>query len=268
MYDVRRFPGVRIAAFAFFLFLYVPIGVLVILSFNGGESATVWKGFGLNGYANVLRDADALQAAGTSFAIASISATVACLTTLPVALHLWARSRVKGTAADVFVTFPLLIPEIVLAIGTLVVFSLFSVQLNFWTTVFGHTVFCIPLSYLPIRSALARIDQSWIDAAADLGASPRQSFAQIVWPLIRIGVFAGFSLSFIVSIDDFVTTYFLSGSATTTLPMYIYGLIKRGVKPDVNALATIVLVVSFAVASLAVYLSRAAGSGKQLSITG
>lgn len=268
MYDVRRFPGVRFAAVAFFFFLYVPIGVLVILSFNNGESATVWKGLGLNGYANILRDAAALHAAGTSFAIASISAAVACLTTLPVALHLWTQSRVKGAVTDVFVTFPLLIPEIVLAIGTLVIFSFFSIRLNFWTTVFGHTVFCIPLTYLPIRSALARVDQRWIDAAADLGANPRQSFAQIVWPLIQNGVFAGFSLAFIVSIDDFVTTYFLSGSATTTLPMYIYGLIKRGVKPDVNALATVVLVVSFAVASLSVCLSRATASGKQLSITG
>ncbi|WP_108027061.1 ABC transporter permease [Burkholderia mayonis] len=266
MRDARVFPGLRLGAAAFFIFLYAPIAVLVALSFNSGGSATVWQGFGLNGYEIVLRDTAALRAARTSFLIATLAAGMSSLVALPAALFLSRETRSGAGFAVGLIAAPLLIPEIVLAIGTLIVFSIPSVKLNFWTIVFGHTVFCLPFAYLPIRASLSKIDRGYLEAAADLGASPRQVFHHIVWPLTRTGVAAGFALAFVVSIDDFVTTYFLSGTATTTLPMYIYGLITRGVKPNVNALATIVLVVSFAVAFLSVWLSRATGRERQLSI--
>ncbi|WP_260430237.1 ABC transporter permease [Burkholderia stagnalis] len=266
MRNTRKIPGLRVSAWAFFLFLYAPIVVLVALSFNDGGSATVWQGFGLSGYVTVLRDGAAFEATRTSFAIAAISATASSLIAIPTALYLWNNTRRTAGFAGMLVTSPLLVPEIVLALGTLIVFSITAVKLNFWTVVFGHTVFCLPFAYLPIRGSLSRIDPTYLEAAADLGADRWRVFRHIVWPLIRTGVAAGFALAFVVSIDDFVTTYFLSGTATTTLPMYIYGLITRGVKPNVNALATIVLVFSFGAALLSVWLSRAANSEKQLSI--
>ncbi|WP_232442559.1 ABC transporter permease [Burkholderia ubonensis] len=266
MRNVHEFPGLRPLAWVFFLFLYAPIVALVALSFNNGGSATVWQGFGLSGYVTVLHDAAAFAAARTSFAIAALAATMSSLIAIPTALHLWNNTRRTADFTGILVASPLLVPEIVLALGTLILFSIVAVKLNFWTIVFGHTVFCLPFAYLPIRGSLSRIDPSYLEAAADLGANRWRVFRQIVWPLIRTGVAAGFALAFVVSIDDFVTTYFLSGTATTTLPMYIYGLITRGVKPNVNALATIVLFFSFGAALLSVWLSRAANSEKQLSI--
>jgi spermidine/putrescine transport system permease protein len=259
-----RIPPLSALGLLFFAFLYAPIFVLVALSFNSGGSATVWEGFGVAGYRDAFARPEALEAVRTSLLIAATAASLATLAGTGAAVALWLGSRRRRTLIAPLLLAPLWIPEICLAVGTLIALSTLQVRQGLYTVMFGHTVFCLPFAYFPVRAALARFDRGLLDAAADLGAPPWSAIRSIVLPLVLPGVAAGFMLAFMVSMDDFVTTYFLSNSDTLTLPAYIYGMIRWGVKPDVNALATSVLAVSFILSMTAVIAARRVSAARPL----
>ena len=159
-------------------------------------------------------------------------------------------------AVNGLIALPLVVPEIVTAVATLLFFALIGFRLGLTTVMIAHTVFCIPFAYLPIRARLEGMDKALGEAAADLYANEWQAFRRVTLPLLWPGILAGAMLAFIISLDDFVITFFVSGAGATTLPVYIFGMIRIGISPEVNAISTVMLVVSVLFVSLSYLLSR------------
>ena len=239
------FSGVRQAAWLFFAFLYIPILVLVALSFNSGQSATLWESFSLKWYAVVANDPEILRAAKNSLIVATLAA-----------LGMRGRAFRGQTLMNGVLGLPLLVPEIVTAVATLMFFSFIGLKLSLFTILIAHIVFCIPFAYLPIRARLEGLDPRLAEAAADLYASPWKAFWKITLPLLMPGVLSGAMLAFIISMDDFVITYFVAGAGATTLPVYIFSSIRMGISPKINAISSIILMISIAFVALSYYLGQ------------
>jgi spermidine/putrescine transport system permease protein len=151
---------------------------------------------------------------------------------------------------------PIMVPEIVTAVATLVFFSAIGFTLGYLSILVAHIVFCIPFAYLPIAARLQGIDGSYEEAAQDLYASRFQAFLRVLMPLMAPGILAGFLLAFIISLDDFIITNFIKGAGIETLPTAIFGAVKQGIKPDIMALSTIMLTVSILIVTLSYFISR------------
>ncbi len=197
-----------------------------------------------------------LKVAITATAIATIIGTLAAF-----ALTRFKFRGRSGYSTLVFIS--LVMPEIVMAISFTAFFRRFAhVQLSIWTVIFAHVTFCIAFVVVVVKARLAQFDNRLVEAAADLGATPTQTFFRIVLPLAAPGIFAGAMLAFTISLDDFVITTFTSGAGSTTLPLYIYGQLKFGVSPKINALSTIVLVAALVVLAVGgAFSARAARRG-------
>lgn len=204
------FSGVRQAAWLFFAFLYIPILVLVVLSFNSGQSATLWESFSLKWYAVVANDPEILRAAKNSLLVATLATLASTVLATLAALGMRGRAFRGQTLMNGVLGLPLLVPEIVTAVATLMFFSFIGLKLSLFTILIAHIVFCIPFAYLPIRARLEGLDPRLAEAAADLYASPWKAFWKITLPLLMPGVLSGAMLAFIISMDDFVITYFVA----------------------------------------------------------
>jgi spermidine/putrescine transport system permease protein len=255
--NLRRFPGVRAAAWAFFAYLYIPIVVLLVLAFNAGSTATIWGGFSMRWFGVVLNNPDILRAAKNSLTVASVSSVVATVMAIPAAIGM-ARRRFRGQAAvSALIALPLVVPEVVTAVATLLFFTAVALPLGLFTIILAHVVFCIPFAYLPIRARLEGMDASLGEAASDLYATPWRAFRRVTLPLLWPGILSGLMLAFIISLDDFVITFFVSGAGATTLPIYIYGMIRIGVTPEVNAISALMLLISIVFVALSWVVGRA-----------
>ncbi|MBX5446787.1 MAG: ABC transporter permease [Sphaerobacter sp.] len=249
-----------------FIFLYAPILILVIFSFNAARQQTVWTGFTFDWYAQIVQDAKALNAARNSAIIAVICTVVSTVIGTLTALAL-DRYRFRGrTAFEGAMYLPIIVPEIVMAISLLVFFN-FSfgllaqwtkLQLNFGlgTITIAHIAFSFPFVAVVVRARLADFDRRLEEAAKDLGANEWQTFRRVTLPLLMPGILAGALLAFTLSIDDFVITFFTAGVGSTTLPLEIYGRVRRGVTPEVNAISTVLLVASIALVLSSTLLQR------------
>lgn len=253
---LMRFPGVSPAAAFAFAFLYLPIIVLIALSFNENRIATIWSGFSTRWYAVVLGNDDILRAAQNSIVIAVVASVMGTVFATAAALGM-ARGRFRGqNGVSGVLMMPLVVPEIVTAVATLLFFVIIGFELGLLTVMVAHTVFCIPFAYLPIRARLEGMSASLTEAAADLYANEWQTFRRVTLPLLWPGILSGALLAFIISLDDFVITYFVAGAGATTLPVYIFGMIRIGVTPEVNAVSALMLVVSILVVSLSWLIGR------------
>lgn len=238
--DIRAFAGFGSVSVACLVFLYAPIAFLAAYSFNDGRSVSRWSGFSLRWYATVFGNENIQTAALNSVIIAVIAATVSTLLALGAATATVHRAS-GGGAAYAVLTFPLMVPEIVTAVASLVFFVAVGIGLGFTTILLAHIVFCIPFAYLPIKARLEGLDPSLPAAAADLYASPAQAFARITLPLLVPGLLSGWLLAFIISLDDFIITALVAGPGATTLPLHIYGMLRLGMTPEVNAISTLML---------------------------
>jgi spermidine/putrescine transport system permease protein len=250
------FAGMRPAAWFFFIFLYLPIVVLVVLSFNGGQSATLWDGFSLKWYSVVANDAEVVRAAKNSLIVATLATLISTALATLAALGMRGRAFRGQTVMSGVLGLPLLVPEIVTAVSTLMFFSFISLKLSLFTILIAHVVFCIPFAYLPIRARLEGMNPYLLEAAADLYASPWKAFWKITFPLLSPGIISGAMLAFIISMDDFVITYFVAGAGATTLPVYIFSSIRMGISPKINAISSIILVISIAFVALSYYVGQ------------
>jgi len=240
----------------FFGYVYLPIFILIALSFNKNELVTIWTGFSFDWYLKAVQNEAVLRAAWNSLLIATIASLCATALATLAAVRM-ARDRFAGQiAVNAMVALPLTVPEIVTAVSTLMFFSVVGITQGLTTVILAHTVFCIPFAYLPIRARLDGLDPKLAEAAGDLYANPRQAFRMITLPLMMPGIMSGAVLAFIISLDDFVTTFFVGGAGSTTLPVYIFGLIRVGVSPEVNAISSIMLMVSIALVSISLLLGR------------
>lgn len=249
-----------------FAFLYAPIVVMSIFSFNASRQMQVWMGFTLDWYVRMLQDERVRIAAQNSLIIALVSTLISTVIGTLAAMALErTRFRVKRLYEGAMY-LPIIVPEIVMAIALLVFFNLaftwldrlFGLQLNFGlgTITVAHIAFSFPFVAVVVRARLADFDRTLEQAAQDLGATDWQTFRYITLPLLMPGIIAGALLAFTLSIDDFVITFFNAGVGSTTLPLEIYGRVRRGITPDVNALSTVMLLASIVLVLGSLLLQR------------
>jgi spermidine/putrescine transport system permease protein len=240
-----------------FAFLYLPIVVLVALSFNASGLPTAWGGFSLQWYRDLVGNDELLEAIRNSLIIAGFVTAIATVlgTLLAIGLQRTVRSRVL----DSVLFLPAVIPDIVLAIGLLSFFNLLRFTLGLHTIVIAHVVFDMIFVAAIVRTRLAYFDRRIEEAAADLGANPVTTFLLVTLPAILPGVIAGALVAFTLSIDEFVIAFFNSGPTSVTFPIRVYAMIRFGVTPVINAVAAIVMVLSLATILIALTLTRPKG---------
>ena len=242
--DIRNLPGFGLTATLAVAFLYAPILFLMLYSFNEGRSISRLDGLSLRWYRAVFANEEIGGAALNSVALALIAATLATIMAMAAALAMVRMTVRRKAAAYAILNFPLMVPEIVTAIASLIFFSSVGLGLGFGSLVIAHTTFCIPFAYLPITARLTSMDPGLESAAADLYARPWQRFTLITIPLLAPGLVSGWLLAFIVSLDDFIISSMLSGPGSTTLPVHIYSMLRLGITPEVNAVSSLMVLAS------------------------
>lgn len=224
-----------------FLFLYLPIFVVVIYSFNRGDQITIWEGFSMRWYSSLLNNSDVWRACKNSLMIAGAATIISTLIGTAAALAIEKhRFRFKTPISNTLY-LPIIIPDIVLAIALLTFFSQLKIQLNLVTVIIAHVVFNIAYVTIIVRARLQGYDHTIEEAGLDLGANHWQTFYRVTLPIISPGVIGGALLAFTLSIDDFVITFFTAGVGYTTLSVYIYNSLKFGITPEINAISTMLL---------------------------
>jgi spermidine/putrescine transport system permease protein len=237
--------GSRLAGGLVVAYLFVPVVVIVAFSLNSpeGKFNFVWKDFSLDAWADPFQDPGLARALVTSLEVASLSTVVAVLLATPIALAL-VRYRFRGRGMiELFLVLPLTTPEVVLGSSLLTMFLDLDQQLGFTTIVLAHIMFQVAFAALTVRARIGGFDWALEDAAMDLGASPARAFRTVTLPLILPGVIAAAVLSFALSLDDVIITFFTSGNEVT-YPLYVDGARQRAFPPQINVLATMLLVVS------------------------
>ena len=251
-WKVGELPGTRTMTWLFYTILYTPIIVLTVFSFNGSRSPTIWSHFSFDWYIKAFDNPTILKAFRNSLIIAFSSSITATSVALLVALAIIRGRRTRFNTPMVgLVLLPLLVPEVVTAVASLSFFSLIGFITGLSKLIIAHTVFCIPFAYLPIWARVSVMDENLEFVAQDLYASPWQAFRRVTLPLAVPGIISGLTLSFIVSLDDFLITFMLADAGTTTLPVYIYGATRLGITPEINAISTVML--SFSVLMVVLY---------------
>lgn len=225
-------------------FLYLPIAILVIYSFNASRLVTVWGGWSLNWYRELLHDEAMLQAAWTSLRIAALSASAATVLGTLAAVALTRMGRFRGRLLfSGMVYAPLVMPEVITGLSLLLLFVALNVDRGFWTISIAHTTLTICFVAVIVQSRLISFDRSLEEAAMDLGCPPLKTFLTITLPIIFPAVAAGWMLAFSLSLDDLVIASFTTGPGATTLPIRIYSEVRLGVKPEINAVCTIMIAI-------------------------
>lgn len=247
-------------------FLYLPILLLIVYSFNASRLVTLWGGFSLQWYRGLSANAPLMDAAWVSLRIAAISATLATVLGTMAAVALARSRRFAGrTGLSAMIYATLLMPEIILGLSLLLFFVAIGMDRGFWTVAIAHTSFTLCFVAVIVGSRLASFDRSLEEAALDLGASPLQSFFLVTLPIIAPAVISGWILAFTLSLDDLVIASFVTGPGATTLPMRIYSQVRLGVTPEINAISTIlVAVVTFAVIVASVALKTNVATGERV----
>ena len=246
--DMRRYAGFGFATAVCLAILYLPLFVVAAYSFNDGRSITVWEGFSLRWYVDVFSGPEApifRAAAWNSLSIATLASTAATLIATAAAVAMARGGAFRGRGAShALINLPLIVPEIVTAVATLVFFTALGVRTGYGTILIAHITFCIPFAYLPISARLQGIAESYELAARDLYASRWRAFRLVLLPLMAPGGISGWLLAFIISLDDFIITNFVKGAGMETLPTAIFGSVKQGIKPNIMAISTLMLAVS------------------------
>jgi spermidine/putrescine transport system permease protein len=248
----KRRAGLWIAAGAGYAFLYIPLLIVVVYSFNNSRLNAEWVGFTLDWYDKLFSDEEMLTAAGNSLGIALIASLVSTVlgTMAGVAMY-----RYKLRLLPILVLTPIAIPEILMGVSLLIFFVLLNFTLGLVSVALAHIAFCIGFVAIVVRARLAGMDESLTEAARDCGATPWNAFRYVTLPLIMPGVIAGALMAFTLSIDDFVITFFTAGAGTVTLPLQIYSMIKIAVTPEVNAVSTLLMLLTLALIIVASRLS-------------
>ncbi|MBX2832483.1 MAG: ABC transporter permease [Rhodospirillales bacterium] len=264
--DLRRFPGFLGITLICLVVLYAPLIIVAVYSFNDSTSITNWGGATLNWYVDVFTGPESpkfQQAALNSLIIAVCAAGAATCIATAAAVAMTRAGRFRGkTLSFALINLPLMVPEVVTAVASLVFFSAIGFTNGLFTILIAHTVFCIPFAYLPISARMQSISDVYEQAAMDLYATPREAFTKVLLPLMMPGILSGSLLAFIISLDDFLITNFVKGAGVETLPTAIFGAVKQGIKPNIMAISTLMLGVSIVFVTLSWLVGRV-GQNKQ-----
>ena len=246
----------NIFMFVVYAYLYIPIVILVVNSFNADRYGLTWKGFSWNWYERLANNDTLIQAALHSIVIAFFAATLATIIGGLTAIALY-RYRFRGKQAVSGMLFIVMMsPDIVMAVSLLALFMIVGISLGFWSLLLAHVTFCLPYVVVTVFSRLKGFDVKMLEAAKDLGAGEVTILRKIILPLALPAIISGWLLSFTISLDDVVVSSFVSGVSYEILPLKIFSLVKTGVTPEVNALATIMIVLSLALVILGQVIAK------------
>ena len=244
-FTVTRLPGFTTIALLVFAALYAPIAMLVVYSFNAGDSIAIWDGFSFQWYERAWENEKVKEVTIRSLVIAGSAATISTVAATMAALATTRKKPFRGqTGIYVAINQPLMVPEIVTAVALLIFFAAIKVATGYQGLgylILAHSAFCIPFAYLPIRARLEGMDLTLETAAADLYATPWWTFRRVTLPLLAPGIVAGMMLAFVTSLDDVVITLFVKSAGQDTLPTYLLAQIRRQVTGEVNAISTVLL---------------------------
>jgi spermidine/putrescine transport system permease protein len=263
-FDLKAMPGFTAIAMVCFFLLYVPLMPLVVYSFNAGSNIALWEGFSWRWYEAAWANTRVQEATMLSLIVAASASLIATTVATMAALATTRTRPFRGmTAIYAAINQPLMVPEIVTAVALLIVFAAVK-QVTGYNglayLILAHTAFCIPFAYLPIRARLEGMDNTLEAAAADLYATPWQTFRQITLPLLWPGILAGAMLAFVISLDDVVITEFVKSPGQDTLPTYMLGQLRRVITPEINAISSVLLAVSVVIVTLFFILNRKGSS--------
>lgn len=244
-----------------FVFLYLPIAVMAIYSFNQSKLNIVWTGFTLEWYAALWHDTALLRSLRSSLVAAALT------TLLSVALGTaggWLLHRYRfraGGLLETLVFLPMVVPEVILGVSLLILFVAVGLQLGYATIVISHVTFCSPFVMAAVKTRLADLDPSLEEAALDLGATPLQAFWKVLVPFLLPAILAGALMAFTLSFDELIVTWFTASAGTRTLPLEIFGRVKKGLDPSLNAVSTLLVGVTLLAVLLAALLRRSDAAG-------
>lgn len=250
---MKKSPWLALASAATLLFLYLPIFILVVFSFNASRYTAHWTGFTWHWYATLLRNEDILRATLNSLVIASVSSLAATALATAAAVALGRFHWEQKELWESLLFLPLVIPELMMGIGFLLFFGLLGLErldsspvpgANLVKLALAHTTLNIPIVWLIVRARLKKLDPRLEEAAMDLGASRWMAFWRVTLPLLMPGILGGALMAFAISLDDFVISFFSAGPNSTTLPIQIYSMLKFSISPEVNALSTVLFAAS------------------------
>lgn len=235
-----------------YLFLYIPLIILILYSFNDSRINVEWVGFTLHWYKVLFSDVQLMSAALNSLCIAITASSVSIVlgTLAGIALHKYKLRLLSG-----LVLIPVAAPELLVGVSLLLFFLLIHFTLGLASITLAHTAFCISFVAIAVKTRMHGMDDSLMDAARDLGATPLQAFCRVLIPIILPGIIAGGLMAFTLSIDDFVITFFTAGVGSSTLPLAIYSMLKMGVTPEVNAVSTMIIIVTLILTTIATKIS-------------
>ena len=258
--EIRRYPGFLTVTIICLVVLYAPLIIVLVYSFNDSKSITIWGGFSLRWYEDVFFGVEAAKfkdAAWNSLTIAVSAAIASTIIATAAAVGMVRGGSFRGKPLSfALISLPIMVPEIVTAVATLIFFSTIGFTRGLASILVAHIVFCIPFAYLPIAARLQGIESTYEQAAVDLYASRAQAFWQVLMPLMAPGIISGFLLAFIISLDDFIITNFVKGAGVETLPTAIFGSVKQGIKPNIMALSSLMLLVSIVFVTISYFVGK------------
>jgi len=238
------------------LFLYMPIVVLILFSFNASRLSATWQGLTLQWYRALAADEALMAALQNSLLVAVISTVIATVLGVSAAISL-ERVPFRGQRmVEGALLLPLIIPEVMMGVALMLFFVMIKLPLSLVTVTLGHTAFNLPLVVVMVRARLRKLDPGLEEAARDLGATPWQAFQRVTLPLVMPAIIGAALMAFTISLDDFIVTFFTAGPGATTLPLKVYSMVKSGVSPVINALSAVLVLISMALIGLSLLLQR------------
>lgn len=235
---MKRLPTI-LYLLLIYIFFYFPIAILVIYSFNSSQYSLLWHGFSWQWYQQLLADTDLQVVALHSLIVGVLAATLGTFLGTLAAVSLY-RYQFYGKQLLHGLIFVLIVsPDIVMGISLLILYSTLKASLGFWTLLFAHIIFCLPFVAVTVYSRITGLDKNIFEAAKDLGATESITFRRVIVPLLWPAIFAGWLLSFTLSLDDVIISYFVTGPSFNILPLQIYSMVRLGVSPEINALCSV-----------------------------
>lgn len=260
----KNHPLLGIHSLLVMIFIYVPIAFIIAYSFNSSRLAADWSGFTFDWYISLFQNRQVMEALVNTLIVAVVATVFSTLLGTLAALTIRKAGRKMKTGMGGLLYLPIIIPDIIMGLSLLVLFTQFHIELGKLTIIIAHITFCISYVYVIVTTRLTGMGGQLEEAAQDLGADAWQTFRHVTLPQIMPGIISGALIAFTMSLDDFMVSFFVSGPNSTTLPIYIYGQVKRGISPEINALCTILILVSVTLIFLAQFiLNRGKGQKKQ-----
>lgn len=253
---MKKFKPSLIYLWAIILLMYLPVITVIIFSFNASKLSTIWSGFSIEWYVRLFHNNAMMDALKNSVILALLSCGLSAVVGTAGAYGI-VRAKIPGKSFFESVSLiPIMIPEIILGMTFMAFFSILGLKFGMLTLVIGHSAFCIPYIFMMVKGALISMDPLLEDSARDLGASGIRAFIDITLPQIFPSIISGTLLAFAMSLDDVVISFFVTGAKVNTLPVKIYSQLKTGVTPEVNALCTIMLAVTFLIIFVSTYMRK------------